>query len=71
MDVIWAPFRSFLSFPTQLLGHVTQLANEVEPLADAHIVQEIRFHAFAEGISAHFFASFLDKAPEVKHGQEV
>lgn len=71
VDVIGAPFGALLSVPSELLGDVPQLPHQVEPLADAHIVQEIGLHPFAESIAAHLLARFLDKVPQVEHCHKV
>ena len=63
MDVIGAALGAFLVGPTQLLGDVLELAHQVKPLADAHVVEELLFHALAEFIAGLLVAGLLDVIP--------
>ena len=57
--------------PAQLAFHVAQLAHEVEPFADAHVVQELALHTFAEGVAGQLVARVADVVPQLERGQEV
>ena len=51
MNIVGAAFGAFLVIPPQLLGDVFELADQVEPLADAHVVEKLLLHALAEFIA--------------------
>ena len=54
------------SGPAQLALHVAQLAHEVEPLADAHVVQELALHPLAEGVAGQLVARITDVVPQLQ-----
>ena len=63
MYVIGAALGAFLVGPTQLLGDILELAYQVKPLPDAHVVKELLFHALAELIAGLLVAGLLDVIP--------
>ena len=71
MDIIGAALGTFLVCPAQLLGDVLELAHQVEPLANAHVMEELLLHAFAEFIAGLLVAGLFNVVPELKHGQEI
>ena len=54
-----------------LLGRLAQLADEVLPLADAQVVQELGLRLLAELVDAQLGALLVQVAPEVPVGEEV
>ena len=63
MDVIGAALGALLVGPAQLLGDVLELAHQVKPLPDAHVVEEFLLHALAELIAGLLVAGLLDVIP--------
>ena len=57
--------------PTELLGHLAQLAHQVVPLANAHVVQEFALHALAECVAGELVARVVDVVPQLERRQEV
>ena len=53
------------------LGRLAQLADEVLPLADAQVVQELALGLLAELVDRQLAALLVQVAPEVQVGEEV
>ena len=71
VDTVIIPGGGLIKLPAQLLCHVTQLAHQVEPLADAHVVEVFLLHALAEGVAGLFITGFHDVVPQLEHRQEI
>src|SRR5699024_8842739 len=57
--------------PAQFLGDIEQLTNQVGPLQDAQIVDELPLAELAKLVSAELGALLLQIAPQLQGGNEV
>ena len=57
--------------PAELAGDLAELADQVVPLADAHVVEVLGLHAAAERVAGEVIAGLVDVVPQLQRTEKV